>query len=1118
MSKFSDCWSKIFGRYKQPGGSPVLSEGDRQLVEEQIASYEQEGIPHRAAATKAIKEQIAEDNGLLKSIDEQTSSATESTPAAAPSLVEKGAHLYQRGARDKDSWVREMVATGVPSSAAGAEWTNVSKNWRMILARESAAAELMAKQREEIGKDVTAIRTLPNRKDFARSKAGIDSLAGQRARQASNYVAQQFGVEPGKVPTPSQKLDMDAGGFVIESHREAMVHQFASHIETEFGLPPDISRELAESFRTVDDIKKATNADLDEALSDPATVKGTMKAITAATPAPFTLKPTSADAKDALTRQIAKVESSSAPIKLKKRWLPVMRHALDAFDKLEAPARETMSVMDMSRTFENLNNIPTKQLEYYLTHIYSSVGELTGANMPPSLTTSGGSKYFLKERTFNTLADAIAASKPGRVYDPVSSNAAELTEHRVRTGSRLVETARMIEDMYQAKYDGKPAFLPALTNDFYRIMDTSGPVTRNTGTIYRSSDKWIVENSGTRSVYDTEADAKASIPPGSTTLDYIKHATAKPPSGYSEATIGGMRVHVINELAGPLDTIFNEQSWFQKDRLRMLPVRGASFLKHVAVVGDILHMFNVLYASMASTAQGLKFRPGAFKDGLPLLEYTPSQIADMEKKGQIAKKTADHYRANRDKVDLLQKQGLVTGLISDAIFSDTMGIVGEFIDQNVPGLIGKPFSVAAKAYDSWLKFLFKKLTRGAMVETAIKFYDDGIKEGLHPGEAAKRAADQANDVYGAGGATAWLKSKTGQDLLRITLFAPLWEMGQFNKLGRMAGDIGRIPWDAVHGNFRIGSMAKMAFSAFTIGLVISQVVNFATTGHSTFDNEEGHKMDAYIPGGENGYWFSPMSIIGHDLSGFLHYVHSGQSPFEAAFRVFRNKMSALTRAGITAATGTDYRGRKFSDTKDMWSEVANTLVPMPIPLSASLYRGTGDLLPADFAPEQLVRQAFTTAGVMSHTADTPQTRTALRARAFTPDKGGSFEVSKYANLRRDLHTGRDDLAKKRIIDLLESGTSYKSLLHAIGVTVHKGGARGEKTIYFTGSKEAEGDFLSSMTPSERKDYDAAVEQMRKDSEHFLVVIDSMPQSELDAAEARGEKIRRPMKANDLSTP
>jgi hypothetical protein len=159
----------------------------------------------------------------------------------------------------------------------------------------------------------------------------------------------------------------------------------------------------------------------------------------------------------------------------------------------------------------------------------------------------------------------------------------------------------------------------------------------------------------------------------------------------------------------------------------------------------------------------------------------------------------------------------------------------------------------------------------------------------------------------------------------------------------------------------MGTVAQYQATAATAFLLGNQVLNYLTTGHSTFQNDPGHKLDAYVPVGKHGVYIKTLSLAG-EYSGHIYDLvrraeQKGGTVEDALTEFARGKVRPWVNSLITLSTRKDYAGRPLTPAQARTS-AATGMIPMPIPAGAFIRRDArspyGMTLSAD--PDQIARQ------------------------------------------------------------------------------------------------------------------------------------------------------------------
>ncbi len=732
--------------------------------------------------------------------------------------------------------------------------------------------------------------------------------------------------------------------------------------------------------------------------------------------APVTVSPV--EARAALQTQLGKLRAAAPSNPIAAAHVPLVTHALVNFSRLDAAADVARMAQDKARHQEQSYGIDSGQVEHYVTHVYGNLDDIRGASAPTQMfggsATPGTSKYFMKGRTFNTLVDAILHR-----YDPKSTNIADLAEHRIKAGQKLVERARNRQALYTATdpSTGSPLALPA----------TQG---------------------------------------------------TQPPVDYVRIHAGGDDMFVYKPYEGFFNSLY-APSFVRNSAIGRGVIRTVQGIKHGTVVFDMIHLMRVLGRQFFTTGSVNLRRSQS------LLEYTPHEIQQMVRAGELTPQEAAWIAQERPTFQKLQDAGLNIGRVSDALWADTLGIIRHATEHYFGNKITAPLRVV----EEFNRLVFEKATRSGMTEVAIKFYHRNLKHGLSEGEAARLAALEVNRLFGNLGRQGLLKSRSAQDLARIALFAPQWMEGTItSELHGGAQTVGAA-FDLVSGRkVRAANVAKLMLTTASGMLLANQLINFATTGHSTFQNEEGHKMDAWLPGGHYGFWINPFTFLNSFYESF-HRYYQDQQPrtmddrFNATLntleRIGKNKLSGPLRGLWTSLSGRDYRDQPLNSFRARMTEGIMSASPLPIPLSPLFERNPGEFPRLSWQgnePGAWERQAAASMGIHLIPAQGPTDKMYALARKFRPDStGATHEPSKYTLLRRALRNGDNPRAAEEMLRLVQSGGAK---LKNMDEAMHMEGGTWQPPK-FTGTKTGETDLIRSLSPTDRQTYKSALAESQR---------------------------------------
>lgn len=946
------------------------------------------------------------------------------TPLFAAYAV-KGASLLAHGLRDFGDWSARMIATFGkhlrPKIAT--LWHAAHEYFKGALAHARRTSETGAVNifgynalhggtpLEHARTELTETsRTLKQKwsargakKLLAAREDVVDNKPSLVARQAGNWIRRGFGFKEVK------------GWDLFKQIRTGK-----DHVNERANLDAQGATLVTEAFQDVVNAKKAANA----------------AAGTPGAPASASIP----EGKAALQGQMSRIRASGQG----HEYLPLFQHALANFDDLAAKSQDAHTLMKASRAAEIRHGIESAEVEHYVTHVYGNLDEMKGKDAPQELfggTDAGASssKYFTKNRKFNTLADAITEG-----YKPQSFNIADLAEHRFKTGQRLIERAK----------NRQMAF--TMTDP--------------------STGKFIAK----------------PVTPGDS-----------PPPDYVRIDAAGTPIDVYDPYKGIFKALYGESGVRNSTYLRAAS-RIVSTVKHGTVAFDMLHLFNVMYRS--------GFGAGTLRrrNALLLADHSLPEISAMEASGEINTAQADWVRSNQPKYMELLDAGLMSGRQMDALYDDSRSLLGHLI--SAAGWAGAPF----RAIEQFNHFVFQKATRAGMVEVALNFAERNEKtlDLSHP-DAVRLAAVETNRMFGNVGRQGFLKSRTFQDLARMILFAPQWFEGTFTMELQGAAQLLKAPFSPlIHKRFMMGNVARtMSVAALGI-LAANQVINYATTGHSTFQNENGHQLDAWIPGGAHGFHISPFSVMNRTTESMLRYTAEaqpqtagqfGSAVWDSVLHVAQNKLSGPARGVATAMRGTDYAGRPVEGLSGRAVEGIMSSSPLPIPLSPFLARNPGEWPRVSLQgsePGAWERQAAASLGIHLMPAQGPTDKMYALAKPFRSDQTLQHAPGKYTLLRRALRNGQTEQAADELRRLIASGTKLETLQQNFFKPLSQ--------VRFTDSEPNERALIASLkTPEQKQLYKDALKEHADLGQHYANLLrprqQEMAALQRQTQQAQGQK-------------
>jgi len=555
-----------------------------------------------------------------------------------------------------------------------------------------------------------------------------------------------------------------------------------------------------------------------------------------------------------------------------------------------------------------------------------------------------------------------------------------------------------------------------------------------------------------------------------------------------------------------IEAILNP-SWIDSVNTLKFALEMSQRLKHTLLVGDFFHLGRVNYYAMSM--MGIKGAREAIKQrswkplyekGLSVLDLDENTLRQSVDAGvvkpDVAKWAMDevaiHYgdkitRVTRmDLARMLRSQGLNVGRITDAIYKD--------LAYNIPFWGESKF--LKKTVGRYNEFLFDRMTRGVMMEAAIQKFEEYNRKNpdIHPRVMMRDVVRDVNRYFGSIGRQGVFKSRTAMDIMRMLFLAPQWVEGLMMKEAGFATRLGAMPLR--YGARAMGSelpyrrgLPGMGVTGESIGrglvsmFVLTQVLNFITTGHSTFQNEEGHKLDAWLPdvtGKTDGFYFSPMSVfneLSHDL---YRYLDTKKSWMLAGAQIAQNKMHGFTRSMLVPWTRSSLTGQRLNTSGEITAEMALQFAPVPITFGkvgqAIAHKATFGVVP-DVRAGVIQRQAVGSLGIKIEPARSASARMIELAKEWREKndmpsmKGWELIPTKeasYSKLRGAIRSEDWSAARKIYKELRKSEPAVTKRGDPIIINMMRW-----SRAPFTGNQEMENQFRSDLTKEQERAYDKA---------------------------------------------
>jgi hypothetical protein len=765
-------------------------------------------------------------------------------------------------------------------------------------------------------------------------------------------------------------------------------------------------------------------------------------------------------------------------------YIEDMRAAIDYADEhwsdrtFVEGAQEYRKQVHEAIQFENANGATTVERDNYIPGLFQG-DYYAGKRLL-------GTQYRMPKK-FQNPYDAIKAGP----YRLASQDVADLAQTRILTGRRAVERSLWIDSM------------KGLRDPVSRKPIAVEPVLAHKSVIDKDTGEEIKEPVWQSPSADYEL---VRAREGSKPMAVLGDANG----GYHRLVRKLIRPSVIEDLPGGKEG---------------LAVNGA--LKHgVLLLLDTFHLARLNQYALAAT--GYKGR--GWRGGLSALSYDAATMPEAVRKGLISQAAADWAlepvdlniqrrvrNANNTGwttapgtvtttrkaiADQLLQSGLNAAKISDALYKDAV--------QNIP-ILGEPYHKLISPYN---KFLFDRFLPGVMLEGAVRNFERYNKS--HPSLSMDRLASDVvrdtNMVFGNMGRQGIFKSATFRDLAQLVMLAPMWQEGLLRKELAGASRIAALPLRAAAGLMgkslpyrqdlpALGVTGRMMASGLATYFVLTQLVNLAFRHKFTWDNEEeGHKMDAFIPVGDKGVWLSPLSVFAETTHDVIRLGETKPQVMDRLVQMGENRLGPVGKMANVLWTGKAPTGEQYTTTGGrVWGGVSQ-VVPFagasPISFSTPARAIGSKIAPGMISPPPpgaLPRQlASTLFGVKMNTGQTASAQVFRMADEFMRKEGLKKETGwqqvltddpSYTQLRRQLRSGDLKGASNTYQQLLK-GHSDKDIIKAMRLWA--------KHPFTRSSNHNEQMFQQSLSDKELDMYTRANEERQQELERFYDFINSQP--------------------------
>jgi hypothetical protein len=387
------------------------------------------------------------------------------------------------------------------------------------------------------------------------------------------------------------------------------------------------------------------------------------------------------------------------------------------------------------------------------------------------------------------------------------------------------------------------------------------------------------------------------------------------------------------------------------------------------------------------------------------------------------------------------------------------------------------------------KWIFEKLTRGAMLESAIIEFDR-VKDNnptWTDEQVARTVSRDLNKYFGNLGRQGVFKSKTMQDLTRLAFLAPQWVESVVRS---EIGGAKQLALDPIlKRKLQVGSLGVGMGRGLAMYLIATQVGNLITTGlfkgkaQPTWENEDkGHKLDMWVPditGKTRGFYMSPMGVVAETTHDLMRAMKSEPDILSAAGHVLANKASPEWRAARVLLEGRDWSQNEVSGVWNKAKAAGLDLLPVPIPASSIIKGGQPG------STQRLIMQSM---GGKTEPAGSAKSNVMERARDWGLHSSSpkivqhftaKFPPSQYAPLKQALVVNKPDNIVEQVRTLLTDAPNKEKRMKDILKEFEPFNERDIKP-FATRAKETEMPFVQSLDAAGKRQYVEAVREQIRD--------------------------------------
>jgi hypothetical protein len=563
------------------------------------------------------------------------------------------------------------------------------------------------------------------------------------------------------------------------------------------------------------------------------------------------------------------------------------------------------------------------------------------------------------------------------------------------------------------------------------------------------------------------------------------------PKGYVVVDVAGTK-RLVKEGYKSIVTAIYDPSIFTRGQIGPVLMKARGVQKHVKLLFDTVHMARIGKRGLEATAGDVvKGKLPEITKGLLIRDRSPEEIQVIAKEEGWTKEETNEALRRKRVSNLLTTEGFNTGRTTDAFnqhWAEKLPATGDFT-----------------------RYLFDVFQAGLMEDVGYKAYDVYRKQWpkLSEREVARKVSHDINVAFGNLGKQGLLTRASYRDLAQLFFLAPNWTEGEGRfEAGAVKGAVKGI-YDTARtlkeeGVLRpqFNMQSRMMGTGVVAYLTLNALINEATTG-SPMRKEEGHELDSKI----GDFYLDPTASSFELTHGFekalVRDALGGKvDDVDSVSEAFKDVLGGHLSAGMQPVASW-ITGKKYGLTGPMEKKegqvgrlIKGEVFPSPIGAQgvADYIKGKGGTQ----EEKQLLNNLIGPVDI----APSERQQTMQLARKWKKANGvkedeGSFPESDYLDLNNALRRGDMKVAKEQIERLKEEGGKNDKQLEKYYETYAK--------YRFTGSKEREEEFYSSLNEEQKNVYDKAKGSNQEVSNRFFQIMGTSPEEVKEVQKKKGNK-------------